>query len=263
MAFKVWIDDDKVTSTNVLSASDFSTNTERQSGFQANSAASAKNVNSAVRQANLIAVALMESMGITSLNLTSSVNDVKTAIDTYFTNAFAKKLDTTGDAKNAKVTFTTGSTGQLTSGNSLSNLFGTLAAWCASFGNLAKKSIVDTQDVKDGAITTKKFNSNAKAPKSSLSNDWQDISQWSGLSGLCLIYVRVRYVVSGSKTYVSDGTGIIDFDIFGAGYNNVYQLNLANSLTFTLEHPGGYVPSATYQGTYTAEIIMEKYKQLT
>lgn len=262
MAFKVWIDDDKVTSTNVLSASDFSTNAERQSGFQANSAASAKNVNSAVRQANLIAVALMESMGITSLNLTSSVNDVKTAIDTYFTNAFAKKLDTTGDAKNAKVTFTAGSTGQLTSGNSLANLFGTLAAWCASFGNLAKKSIVDTQDVKDGAITTKKFDSNAKAPKSSLSNDWKDISQWSGLSGLCLIYVRVRYE-EGNKTYISDGTGIIDFDIFGNGYNNSYQINLANSLTFTLEHPGGYIPSAKYQNTYTAEIIMKKYKQLT
>lgn len=262
MAFKVWIDDNNVSSTNLLSASDFNTNTERLAGFQANSVASAKNVNSAVRQANLIAVALMESMGITNLDLTSSVNAVKTAIDTYFTNAFAKKLDTTGDAKNAKVTFTAGSTGQLTSGNSLSSLFGTLAAWCASFGSLAKKSIVDTQDVKDGAITTKKFDSNAKAPKSSLSNDWKDISQWSGLSGLCLIYVRVRYV-SGNTTYVSDGTGIIDFDIFGKGYKNVYQLNLANSLTFTLEHPGGYVPSATYQNTYTAEIIMEKYKQLT
>ena len=36
MAFKVWIDDDKVTSTNVLSASDLNTNTERQGGFQVN-----------------------------------------------------------------------------------------------------------------------------------------------------------------------------------------------------------------------------------
>ena len=174
MAFKVWIDDDKVTSTNVLSASDFEGNTDRQSGFKANSAASAKNVNSAVRQANLISVALMQSMGITDLNLTSSVNAVKTAIDTYFTNAFAKKLDTTGDAKNAKVTFTAGSTGQLTSGNSLSSLFGTLAAWCASFGSLAKKSTVGTQDIVNKSVnalklasesvTTEKFDSNAKAP---------------------------------------------------------------------------------------------------
>lgn len=218
MAFKVWIDDSNVTSTNLLSESDFDSNSDRASGFKSGSAASAKNVNSAIRQANLISVALMQSMGITSLNLKSTVTEVKTAIDAYFTNAFAKKLDTTGDVKNAKVTFTVGSTGQLTSGNNLASLFGTLAAWCASFGSLAKKSTVGTQDIVDKAVnasklaiasvTTEKFDSNAKAPyavtaddalATSLSNaTWTNatvVADKVALTGLtkCVIEVQVAW----------------------------------------------------------------------
>lgn len=229
MAFKVWIDDESITSTNLLTESDFASNTDRRTGFKSGNAASAKNVNSAIRQANLIAVALMQSMGITNLSLTSSVNDVKSAIDSYFTNAFNAKLGTSGDGSNVKVNFTQGSTGSLTSGRSLANLFGTLAAWCASFGELAKKSTVESKDIKDGAITsnkildgqitTEKFASTAKSPRSSLSNAWTDVTI-SGNTANMLSYgnkflVHLEYTEYTSRTKrawqgIVDLTGVTD-----------------------------------------------------
>lgn len=164
MAFTVWIDDNYVSTNNLLSASDFSTNADRQSGFKAGNVASARNVNSAVRQANLIAVALMQSMNITNFDLTSRVTDVKAAIDSYFTNAFNAKLGTSGDASNVTVNFTDAATkAKLASNENLATICGKLNGWFNSFGSLAWASIITNQLIQNGTISSEKVDSNFKA----------------------------------------------------------------------------------------------------
>lgn len=56
MAWYLWVDDNKV----AANCSDLSTLSEKSAGFQAGKAAVAKNVNVALRQANLVACALMD-----------------------------------------------------------------------------------------------------------------------------------------------------------------------------------------------------------
>lgn len=88
-SFKVWINDENVTAnTTATFLNDSSADNERLSGFQGGHAASAKFVNTALRQANLVTTALMElAVGNdTELNYSSSVSDVKDAISDYLTN---------------------------------------------------------------------------------------------------------------------------------------------------------------------------------
>lgn len=77
--FYPWID---AANDNVMSASDFANDDQRKNGFQAGQAASSARVNSALRQANLFVAALAEVLlaDNTTLNLTSSVDAVKTAL---------------------------------------------------------------------------------------------------------------------------------------------------------------------------------------
>ena len=56
MAWYLWVDDNKV----AANCSDLSTLSEKNAGFQGGKAAIAKNVNVALRQANLVACALMD-----------------------------------------------------------------------------------------------------------------------------------------------------------------------------------------------------------
>ena len=77
--FYPWID---AANDNMMSVSDFVNDDQRKSGFQAGQAASSTRVNSALRQANLFVAALAEVVlaDNTTLNLTSSVDAVKTAL---------------------------------------------------------------------------------------------------------------------------------------------------------------------------------------
>ena len=94
--FKVWIDDE--TSSSFQNASDFNLDSERVGGFQAGTAAHSVVMNSALRQANLIAAALMELVNNSSLSLKSTVSDVSTGIGTYLAGLTVSK------ANNADVT---------------------------------------------------------------------------------------------------------------------------------------------------------------
>ena len=77
--FYPWID---AANDNVMSVTDFANDDQRKSGFQAGQAASSIRVNSGLRQANLFVAALAEVVLATNttLNLTSSVDAVKTAL---------------------------------------------------------------------------------------------------------------------------------------------------------------------------------------
>lgn len=61
--FYVWVDDTNAAS-NCQSADAFNLDNQRKNGFQAGTGASAVRVNTGLRQANLIAVALVEALGI-------------------------------------------------------------------------------------------------------------------------------------------------------------------------------------------------------
>lgn len=85
--FRPWIDNPTTgVNGNILSSADFISSLERANGFQSGTVISAKSVNSALRQANLVVTALMETIApnYQSGSLESSVNQIKFAFSTYF-----------------------------------------------------------------------------------------------------------------------------------------------------------------------------------
>lgn len=87
--FKVWIDSpDDTTSGNVMSQSDFATDSQRTSGYTSGQTISSKRMNTILRQTSLIMVALMDQFCSSSTaTLMSSLATVKTALG----NAIATK----------------------------------------------------------------------------------------------------------------------------------------------------------------------------
>lgn len=87
--FKVWIDSpDDTTSGNVMSQSDFATDSQRTSGYASGQTISSKRLNTILRQTSLIMVALMDQFCPSStVTLMSSLATVKTALG----NAIATK----------------------------------------------------------------------------------------------------------------------------------------------------------------------------
>lgn len=79
--FYVWVDDPQ-TSSSTQTSTEFANEPQRKQGFQANEVISSKKVNTAIRQANLVAVALMEALSPdnTTLDVNSPVIDVTNEI---------------------------------------------------------------------------------------------------------------------------------------------------------------------------------------
>ena len=84
MAFYNWVE--QINISNVLDETSFSNETSRKTGFRPNELTNADIVNSGLRQANLISVALMNSLNITNRNLQSSVEDVSNDITNKLNN---------------------------------------------------------------------------------------------------------------------------------------------------------------------------------
>lgn len=162
--FYVWIDS-PVADNNILSAAGFNDDTQRTNGFVAGQPASSIRVNTALRQANLVAAALMNVIDTSNTyDVTSSLDDVTTGVRNFF-NTLAS----------ANTQFTQASTRtNLTSGDSLSTQLGKISKWFADLKALAFTTIVGTANLEggsvtesklaDGAVTTAKLASNAKAP---------------------------------------------------------------------------------------------------
>lgn len=87
--FKVWIDSpDDTSSGNVMSQSDFASDSQRTSGYASGQTISSKRLNTILRQTSLIMVALMDQFCPSStVTLMSSLANVKTALG----NAIATK----------------------------------------------------------------------------------------------------------------------------------------------------------------------------
>lgn len=88
--FKIWVDEDHL--DNVQSYSAFEGDNQRKAGFLPGTPASSLRVNTALRQANLIACALMEIADPDgTVDFRNNVNDVKDLITNYLTNNFGSK----------------------------------------------------------------------------------------------------------------------------------------------------------------------------
>lgn len=149
--FKVWIDD-PIIGTNTFDSNDFAnTSLSRGVGFVAGTAASSKWVNSALRQANLVAAAFMDALGSNAdgLDLNSSVELVKTRIQNYLNSL-------------SNVAFTQASTrSNLTSGDSLSAQLGKISKWFADLKDMAFLTSVGTNKIDNNAVTTAKIADNS------------------------------------------------------------------------------------------------------
>ncbi len=86
--FKTWIDNptQAITEGKLCTAQEFDQLTARQTGFASGTTISSKEVNSALRQANLVVTALMETIApnYQSGSLESSLNQIKYPIQMYF-----------------------------------------------------------------------------------------------------------------------------------------------------------------------------------
>lgn len=110
--FVPWIDTVSG-NTNIQDADTFAADAQRQEGFKVGTVASSQRANTAIRQANLVAAALMNAMlPDTELDLTSDVEDVIDEMEAYFNELLRRPatapsenvlaaIDTNRDAKNA------------------------------------------------------------------------------------------------------------------------------------------------------------------
>ena len=91
--FYVWIEDNNV-SNSTISESDFEKDTQRKNGFVAGRAASALRTNTALRQANLVAIALIEALASANPSQADALNNL---------NAQSKLIDVMNAIKNTNL----------------------------------------------------------------------------------------------------------------------------------------------------------------
>ena len=120
--FKIWIDT-PIAGTNVVSPSNFDSDSSRQNGFKAGEPASSSLVNTALRQANLVTTAIMENIGASAndLSVMSSLNDVKNVINDYMLNSTSRTVNFTRASSRSNIV----------SGETLSNSLGKISKYLA------------------------------------------------------------------------------------------------------------------------------------
>lgn len=204
--FKVWIDN-PIIGTNTFDSNDFAdTSLSRGVGFVAGTAASSKWINSALRQANLVAAAFMDALGSNAdgLDLNSSVELVKTRIQNSLSN----------------VVFTQASTrSNLTSGDSLSTQFGKISKWFADLKDLAFLASVGTNKIDNNAITNAKISNNT-------------IGKEKLVSGIINDYDTSKGTIEQRLTNLGFREGVVSFDSRVATPSNI---------GYTLKRQGNYV----------------------
>lgn len=110
--FLVWIPTANLTETNCYTGAEIVNLQERKEGFKPGTAASSKSVNTFIRQANLVACAIMDGIGDTTLSVRSTTASVRDAIFAYFNNASKLTAGTLNAARLPSSGATAGSYGQ-------------------------------------------------------------------------------------------------------------------------------------------------------
>lgn len=160
--FKVWIDSpDDTSSGNVMSQSDFASDSQRTSGYASGQTISSKRLNTILRQTSLIMVALMDQFCPSStVTLMSSLANVKTALgNAIATKSSVDTLRTTVTSQGTQL-----STLQNTVDNIISSSSETIPAVSARVTNIengttvvpnAANAIRATNDVDGNAIKSR------------------------------------------------------------------------------------------------------------
>lgn len=108
MSFLVWVADANL-SGNVMDVSSYSYDSQRLSGFQSGTAASAIRVNTALRQSTLVTMAIMNAMGLSSLGYDDSSSDIEDAIEGFFNDRQVQALTTLDGTETPAVGYQIGS----------------------------------------------------------------------------------------------------------------------------------------------------------
>lgn len=160
--FKVWIDSpDDTSSGNVMSQSDFASDSQRTSGYASGQTISSKRLNTILRQTSLVMVALMDQFCPSStVTLMSSLANVKTALgNAIATKSSVDTLRTTVTSQGTQL-----STLQDTVDNIISSSSETIPAVSARVTNIengttvvpnATNAIRATNDVDGNAIKSR------------------------------------------------------------------------------------------------------------
>ena len=160
--FKVWIDSpDDTSSGNVMSQSDFASDSQRTSGYASGQTISSKRLNTILRQTSLIMVALMDQFCPSStVTLMSSLANVKTALgNAIATKSSVDTLRTTVTSQGTQL-----STLQNTVDNIISSSSETIPAVSARVTNIengttvvpnATNAVKATNDVDGNAIKSR------------------------------------------------------------------------------------------------------------
>lgn len=109
MAFYTWIDS-ATPGTNVMAASDFSSDSQRSGGFTSGTVASSIRVNTALRQSTLITNALMKALGLDTLSYTDATNTIQTQITDFLDGRKVEALTTLDGTETSALGFKIGST---------------------------------------------------------------------------------------------------------------------------------------------------------
>lgn len=200
--FIPWVSDGNVVeNTNVYDYSNFNgVNSQSKNGFQSGNIISSTYINSALRQANLVVAALMEATGNNTLDLTSSVADVKTALQTYFTGLYVARATSDGSGNNIASTYATqtGTYSDMTVGNATNSTNATYASKAVGDSG----TIPNTYARKDGTYSSliagsaQKIEYTTTAPSSSPASGTLVI--YVGTSLPSTRYDRVLYLVKGA-----------------------------------------------------------------
>lgn len=158
--FKTWIDDANVTSgTNVQAGSTYNNDSQRKNGFQSGQTASSIRVNTALREATLVASAIVNLLGSSAdgFDATTTDTNMRSAINTYF-NGMVSNIEF--DNGNIVVTFKSGSQTRVpvTVAQSTKWFYGTRVYWDGSNPYVIYN--VDSMNLNDFYMVTEKYTLN-------------------------------------------------------------------------------------------------------
>lgn len=139
--FYNWVADGESTlNDRIFSDNEFESSNQRQKGFIPGTSASSKHVNTALRQANLVACAMIALTGNNDVSARSNQTAVQNALDTYFNTR--------------KVNFTRASSRQALNDSDATNaLFGKISKWLFDLKDMAFKASVGVGDIDANAVT--------------------------------------------------------------------------------------------------------------
>lgn len=234
--FKVWIDS-PIVGTNIQSAGTFESDSQRTSGFIAGTSSSAIRVNTALRQANLVTVALMNLVNDNNLSVESNVSNVQSALNTYFSGL---NVAAASDAANVTTNI---------NGKAISTIFESDGTTVKNATSSASATNVTTNI--NGKSISNIFESNGTTVKKATNSDTTKLY-------LHNMYVRFKdeddYIYVYFQLFSYRNTSITTFSDL-INYIKNYTDNSNRSFSVT-----GYIDKTQYSGAKIGNVFKLEYE---